>query len=266
MEFHPGKNQSRMYDCTNSIRGTMKKWNTKSGYEIIRILSGRSNVFLLSNGKVTILIDTSVSRLWPALQKRLNKLGIKTIDYLIITHAHFDHAANASQIKENFNSKVVIHRSEKTYLSSGNTTVPAGTIFLSKSIVKLWGQLLSPLLKYEACKADFLIDSRFDMKEWGFNAFLLHTPGHTDGSISLIIDDEIALVGDAMFGVFKWSVFPPFADNKDFMINSWGKLLQTNCSIFLPSHGTENSRLLVEKDYTKRTKNLQQTNTCSQKK
>lgn len=80
----------------------------------------------------------------------------------------------------------------------------------------------------------------------------MHTPGHSIGSMSIIVDNEVAIVGDSMFGVFKWSVFPPFAEDCKQMIQSWGKLLETNCSIFIPSHGTENNRLLVQKDYKKR--------------
>jgi hydroxyacylglutathione hydrolase len=98
-----------------------------------------------------------------------------------------------------------------------------------------------------------LVDDRFDLNEFGFNAYLMHNPGHTGGSMSLIVDDEIAIVGDAMFGVFKWSVFPPFAEDSAQMIKSWGKLLATNCSLFLPSHGSANIRMLVEKDLKKRT-------------
>jgi len=78
---------------------------------------------------------------------------------------------------------------------------------------------------------------------------LLHTPGHTPGSISVIIDNEIAIVGDTMFGVFWWSVYPPFASNPDKLIDSWEKLLETRCRIFLPSHGSANKRSLVEKDF-----------------
>jgi hydroxyacylglutathione hydrolase len=101
-----------------------------------------------------------------------------------------------------------------------------------------------------------LIDSESDINEFGFNAYLMNTSGHTIGSMSLIIDDEIAIVGDTMFVVLKWSVFPPYAEDKDLMVKSWGKLLKTKCSEFLPSHGTANSRLLVQKDYDKRIKKI----------
>jgi hydroxyacylglutathione hydrolase len=234
----------------------MKKWKTKSGYEIFRIMSGRSNVFMLTNGKKNILIDTSVSRLWRKVQKQLGNFGIKKIDYLILTHAHFDHAANANRIKEKFLTSVIIRKEEAGYLSNGDNILPKGTTIVTRAIENTVGRLLLSRFKYEPCKSDLLIDSDYNLNELGFKAYLLHTPGHTIGSMSLIIDDEIAIVGDAMFGIFKWSVFPPYAEDKDLMIKSWGKLLETKCSEFLPSHGTANSRLLVQRDYNKRIKKL----------
>jgi hydroxyacylglutathione hydrolase len=81
----------------------------------------------------------------------------------------------------------------------------------------------------------------------------MNTPGHTTGSMSVIVDDEVALVGDTMFGVFKRSVFPPFADDVSEMIKSWGKLLNSNCKFFLPSHGREKSREQLMTVYNKKT-------------
>lgn len=230
----------------------MKRWNTKNGYEIIKILSGMSNVFLLTNGEKHVLIDTSTASMWNRLQQKLAKLGINSIDYLILTHAHYDHAGNANQIKNKFGALVIIHEEETACLSNGDTILPCGTMILTRFIVNVFGRRLSSRFKYEPCRHDILVDSCFDLKNFGFNAYLMHTPGHTTGSMSLIIDDEIAIVGDCMFGVFKWSVFPPFADDSNQLIKSWGKLLSTNCSTFLPSHGTANKRSLVEYDYKKR--------------
>ena len=228
----------------------MNKWKTKSGYKIIQILSGRSNVFLLTNGNKNILIDTSVSRSWTRLQKQLD---------LVLTHAHIDHAANANRIKEKFNSKVVLHSKEENYLKNGDNILPKGTNIFTRSIVNIIGKNMFSAFKYELCEPDILVDSEYDLSKIGFNAYLMHTPGHTIGSISLVVDNEIALVGDTMFGIFRRSVFPPYAEDKNLMIKSWGKLLETECSEFLPSHGTANGRFIVQKDYNKRTKKLRRT-------
>lgn len=107
------------------------------------------------------------------------------------------------------------------------------------------------IARFNCCQPDFLVDSVFRFDDNGLNAYLLHTPGHTVGSMSLIVDDEIALVGDAMFGIFPNSIFPPFADDVKNLVNSWGKLLATGCKIFLPAHGSGSERRLVKKSIVK---------------
>jgi len=62
----------------------------------------------------------------------------------------------------------------------------------------------------------------------------------------------VALVGDTMFGIFPWTVMPPFANDKQQLLKSWEKLLETLCKLFVPSHGTANKRDLVEKDLVKK--------------
>lgn len=228
----------------------MKKWVTKSGCKIVRILSGRSNVFLLTNGEKNILVDTSISLSWSKLQRRFERLNIKTIDYLILTHSHFDHTANANRIKEKYKSTVVIHMNDAPQLSKGETVIPRGAVIFTTLLVNTVSRLIpNSLFRYDPCVPDIIVNSDIYLNNPGFNLFLMHTPGHTFGSMSLIIDDEIAIVGDTMFGVFSWSVYPPFADDCEMMIKSWKKLLETNCYIFLPSHGSANKRSLVEKKF-----------------
>jgi hydroxyacylglutathione hydrolase len=230
----------------------MKTWETKSGYKIIQILSGRSNVFLVTDGKKSILVDTSPRYMWKTLEKRLNTLDVNHIDYLILTHTHFDHAENSSRIKEKYTAKVIVHKNEASYLVSGTNIIPEGTNMITRLIVNLLAKRIAPENSYPPCQYDLLVDNVFNFIDLDFNALILHTPGHTTGSMSVIIDNEIALVGDTMFGVFRGSVFPPYANDIKQMINSWGKLLETGCKVFIPGHGSANSRKLVLKDYSKR--------------
>ena len=231
----------------------MKKWSTSGGYKIFRVLSGRSNVFLITNSIKTILVDTSPEYMWKILQRRLDSLQIKEIDLLILTHSHFDHAANAARIKERYKSRVIIHQTEASYLATGDNILPAGTNSFTKLLVKTFAKPFEHKARYSACNHDLTFDEYFDLSDYGINGYLVHTPGHSPGSISVIIDNEVALVGDTMFGVFWWTVFPPFASDQDLMVKSWGKLLKTKCRIFIPSHGSANERSLVEKEYARRT-------------
>jgi len=147
---------------------------------------------------------------------------------------------------------VIIHGNEAHFLKSGTSPVPDGTVTYSKAIIKMLSGISSSIGKYRSCRHDILVESRYELGNFGIDAYILHTPGHTAGSVSIVINDEIAIVGDTMFGIFPGSVFPPFAEDPRQLINSWGQLLDTGCSLFLPSHGSANTRELVQKEYHKR--------------
>jgi glyoxylase-like metal-dependent hydrolase (beta-lactamase superfamily II) len=232
----------------------MKTWKTRRGYQITRVLSGRSNVFLVYSTKTIILVDTGPSGAWKKLQERLEGLGIDEISFLVLTHSHYDHAANAGNIREMFNAQVIVHQSEADILQKGASIIPMGTNLLTRNIISPLGSRLASCTDFKGCKPDIMVEKQYRFVEPELNAYILHTPGHTAGSMSLIVDDEIAIVGDAMFGILPWSVFPPFADNKIELTASWKRLLETSCNVFLPSHGSGVSRRLLENQYRKRLK------------
>jgi hydroxyacylglutathione hydrolase len=232
----------------------MKVIRTKRNSVIKCILQCRCNVFLLSANGRNILIDTSSGREWPKLKKRLNSLKIEKIDLLILTHTHYDHAANAAVIKREFGANVIVNMREVSYLEKGENPMPNGTNFMTRFMVNTLGRQYLAKVKYEPCLPDIIVDQTLDLKEYGVDAYILHTPGHSPGSQSVIVDDEIAVVGDAMFGVFPGSVFPPYAENVNDLTLSWGKLLETGCRLFLPSHGTPDTSDLLKREYEKRVK------------
>lgn len=230
----------------------MRKWTTKKGYILTQVMDGACNVFLLSNGVTTILIDTNRKKNRTRLINQLKLLGVEKIDLLVLTHTHYDHAENAAFIQRTFKAKVIVHTSEAGYLQMGDSPLPKGTILPTRLLIDWFGKVLQPRFSYEPCNPDILIDHNYSFSEYGFNVFLLHIPGHSPGMMSLIIDDEIALVGDTMIGAYSNSIFTPFGDDVAQIIESWGTLLETNCRLFIPAHGTANSRELVEKCYRKR--------------
>ena len=68
------------------------------------------------------------------------------------------------------------------------------------------------LLAYPAAKPDFLVDGILHLAPFGIDATILPTPGHTEGSVS-VVSGGFALAGDAIFGVVPGSVFPPFGQD-----------------------------------------------------
>ena len=229
----------------------MKTWNTKN-CTIYQILEGRSNSFLINSQNNYILIDTGRANSWKKLSSKLDDiLGKDKLSCLILTHTHFDHVENADKIKEKYKSMIIVHQSESEYLMLGNSPLPKGSNLATGFMTEVLGKKLESRYQYEKVNPDIIVDQRYDLIDFEFNAHIIHTPGHSKGSLSIIIDNEIAIVGDAMFGVFGNSIYPPFADDPETMVKSWIKLINTNCDLFLPGHGKEISRKLLESQYEK---------------
>jgi glyoxylase-like metal-dependent hydrolase (beta-lactamase superfamily II) len=229
----------------------MKNWKTEKGTEIFQVLNRRSNSYLICSGNRNLLVDTGRVSSYNQLQKNISTLNIKpeSIGLLILTHTHYDHCQNACTIKEQTNCKIVVSEKESVYTERGFTPLPNGTFVLTGMISNLGKWIGQWRFGYKPFAADLMIAKEFDLEP--FNIKVIPTPGHSPGSISVIVDGEIAIVGDALFGVFRKSVFPPFAEDVNEMIDSWGRLLETGCNIFLPGHGHEIKRELLQTEYEK---------------
>ena len=230
----------------------MNTWTTRGGHTVRRLLAGRGNVYLVAGHSGLILVDTGRRNRWPDLERQLEKAGVARLDALVLTHSHFDHAENARRIRDTYGATVVVHESESGFLERGDAPLPAGSAPLTRIFTPRLRRFLAPRFRYDGCPADVTVKDRLDLSPWGFNGYLLHTPGHCRGALSLVLDDEIALVGDSMVNAGPWSVFPPFADDVAQLLESWKRLLETECRIFLPGHGTAIGRALLEQRYQER--------------
>jgi Zn-dependent hydrolases, including glyoxylases len=231
----------------------MNNWKTKNGYEIVHVLSGRSNVYLVLKDENVILIDTGKKSGYVKLSQNINLLGLSVnkITHLILTHTHFDHCQLAKKIKDNSVCEIVVSYIAEDSIKKGYTELPKGTTYITRQISRLGRLIGKRKFGYPPFKPDILIQRDYVLNITDNRIKIIETSGHSDDSISILIDDEIAIVGDVMFGVFKNSIFPPYADDTYKMIKSWSSLLNTDCDIFLPGHGKEIKRELLKKQYDK---------------
>jgi glyoxylase-like metal-dependent hydrolase (beta-lactamase superfamily II) len=230
----------------------MQKWKTKNGYEIFRVSAGRSHVFLISTGKGNLLVDTGWKSSFTNLRRNIGLLQLsQPISYLILTHTHFDHCYNAAEIRHLENCKIVISEHDAAFTRIGYTTIPGGTLAITRALSSIGKALGRRWFGYPPFNPDRIIGEDLDLSSEGYAVKIISTPGHTKGSVTILIDHEIAIVGDTLIGLFRNSVFPPFADDQKEMIRSWEKLLETECHLFLPGHGREITRKLLEKEYDK---------------
>jgi hydroxyacylglutathione hydrolase len=231
------------------------EWRTSGNYRVIRLLGRYSGSYLISKDDKFVLIDTGCKRQLNKLRRSLVTLGVNkdSLAALVLTHTHFDHAENAAEIREIYQTKVIVHRSEAGFLALGDSPLAKKCTFFSWCNMNVFTKLARWLIKYPSVKVDIMVDDKLDLSFLGFDAYIIHTPGHSLGSISVIVDGEIALAGSAISGFFPGLILPLFFEDKEKMITSLKRLFDTGCSIFIPAHGMDCNRLVLHKTYEKLT-------------
>ena len=214
----------------------MKIWQTKNSTTITRLLQGRSNVYLIRRGENFFMVDTGGQNRNQELTRALKTMNISKLDYLFLTHTHFDHAGNAHMVRDTYEARVIAHISERDVLEKGVSAIPKGANIFTKACVTLGGKNFSKLTNFPPCLVDITTEDTFKLPGWT-NVYVIHTPGHTGGSQCIIIDNEYAIAGDIIFTLLPGTIYPPFTDLPQLLPQSWERLLQTDCHTFLPGHG-----------------------------
>ncbi|SIQ05100.1 MBL fold metallo-hydrolase [Halanaerobium kushneri] len=181
---------------------------------IKQIEMGKSNAYLIETAKGYILVDAGTPDKVGEVEKILaeKNADLKDILLIIITHVYYDHVGSLAALKEKTGAKILVHEKEKEFLEKGRTDFPAGTVIISKLISKL-SNLISES-KFKALSPDITFEDHYDLKKYEIDGEIIHTPGHTRGSISVIINGEDIICGDTLFNFMPHSVYPPFANKK----------------------------------------------------
>ncbi|WP_269412198.1 MBL fold metallo-hydrolase [Lentibacillus daqui] len=112
----------------------------------------------------------------------LKKEGIKPVA-ILLTHAHFDHIGAVDELRNHYGIDVYLHDMEADWLE--NPQLNGSSSFIGQEIkTKGAEQSLKP--------GELMIS--------GFRFQVLHTPGHSPGSVSFVFyDEKIVFGGDALF-------------------------------------------------------------------
>lgn len=163
----------------------------------------------------------------------INKIDVK-IEYIVLTHAHGDHIGALKEMYEYTNSPIIIHENDYDMLT--------GKI---DSYSKFQGIALQDLSKCEIVK----VKDGFNFKVGELSFEIIHTPGHTSGSLCLLEKTSNSLfTGDTIFSDCYGRCDLATA-NFDDMVNSIKKIFNRFDDVIIyPGHGKSN-RLSNSKKY-----------------
>jgi hydroxyacylglutathione hydrolase len=207
--------------------------------EIVPVPLRRANAYFVISEQQAVLIDTGIRGNAQKIVQALERLHLSPsqIRLIIITHTHYDHCGSLKALKNMTDAKALVHENEAARLREGYGGFPKGTTPLTK-VISLLGRTIGKRVGgYEPVSPDITVKDHFGLEEYGFDGYVLDTPGHTAGSISVILGNSHAIVGDTLFNIFRKSLFPPFADDPEELLKSWRKLYETGCEHFYPGHG-----------------------------
>jgi len=211
----------------------------KQGSAVIQIPLGRANVFVI-RGKRAVLVDTGFPGSAPAIINSLTRNGIEPdwVSLILITHGHSDHFGSAAEIKKQTGAPIAVHQLDAEVLKKGQDSALSPTGAIGRFFLSLMAKR-GPA-KAPPVKPDIIIGEEMDLNKYGADGKVIHTPGHTAGSLSVILSSGEAIVGDLiMRGIVRfWQPnYPLFADNMFQLKESLKLILRKKPTKIYCTHG-----------------------------
>ena len=249
-----------MKKLTGHIIKSMNNWvenniNEVVFMEIIKIDLESVNCYLGKQGDNFVLFDTGghlvmdkkFTNRRELLEAELSKAGCTpdNLKLVVLTHGDNDHVANAKFIKEKYNAKIAMHSADVELVFKPTLEKMMESFNYKALIYKIVFKLMKGKIEkvtqkvlgdYEDFKPDIMLKDGDSLLEYGFDANILHVPGHTKGSIAILSDLGDIISGDT-FTNNKTPEAAPNAIDFEKLQKSIARLCTINSRTVYPGHG-----------------------------
>jgi len=189
---------------------------------LTKLKYGNTNTYLISGSAGSLLVDTDWAGTLPAFYKAIKaqNLQIGDITHVLATHYHPDHIGLIAELMD-MGVRLVMFDVQLPYVHFSDSLYAREKNHAYKPIDESRAVILK-------CS-----ESRVFLASLGISGEVIHTPGHSDDSISLILDEGIAIVGD----------LPPYsaleATDDETVLNSYKMILSHSVTRLCFGHHEE---------------------------
>ncbi|HUF54855.1 MAG TPA: MBL fold metallo-hydrolase [Dehalococcoidia bacterium] len=197
------------------------------------------NVFLVRDGDEGALIDAGFGD-EPSVKARLDFLAEYKdvrVKYIVLTHHHFDHSAGAKQIHDATGGVVALHPQEEKFLLEWDSDAPQD-IEIPEEAKELREKVETFRKQAAEANPTIMMNDGDEFAVGDLTLRVVHTPGHTLGSVCIYIPQEKALfTGDTALGLGTVAISPPPHGDMALYLESLARLQTLDSAVMCPGHG-----------------------------
>lgn len=185
---------------------------------IVNVGYRSTNFWVVSTGRSRLLVDLGWPGMFGTLASNLERMGVplREITHGLATHYHMDHAGAAQDLK-NHGMRLVVTPEQEAYIAPMKAfmkdTDGYAEITLHDNV-------------HVSCAG-----SRAFLKGLGLDGEIVHTPGHSDDSVSLVLDTGACFTGDLTHPMFATE------ETAETVARSWQRLRDMGATMVYAGHG-----------------------------
>lgn len=206
---------------------------------VIPINLGGVNCYLARCPESFVLIDTGFSARRSRLLEALSQAGCRpgNLAFIVITHGDSDHAGSAAFLQKEYHAPVGMHPDDFGMVERGdmswNRKPRADRMTPVMRIISSLANRFAAQGSFETFTPDVAVDDGFRLSRYGFDATVVHLPGHSKGSIGVLTDRGDLYCGDFLYTTPGLG----FVDNAEDRARSLEKLRGLDIKTVFPGHG-----------------------------
>lgn len=210
-----------------------------AGEAITSISFDMANCYLLRARDGFVLVDTGLPSNRARIDHAIEAAGCRPGDLrlIVLTHGDYDHAGNATYLRQAFGGAIAIHRDDAERVRRGDWRwglKAKPDRFLP--LFRLVGQVVKPGA-FRTFEPNVLLEDGQDLAPYGYDGRILALPGHTPGSIGVLSADGDVFCGDLLGNFFGRPKLESFIDDLPAARASVERLRSMGTRMIYPGHG-----------------------------